>query len=376
MLNHFDRLRDRTVRLSDFDRLRDHPMIKFKTEMVEGVSYTIISYMIADKDFWRDPLCLETRGITFETETGQCVCRPFAKFFNVGERADTQPEIVERDLLEVYEKRDGSMLTPILTKSGQVWFKTKKSFYSDVATTANSSIPESVAEMTKICIGVYNATPIFEFAHPDHRIVLDYPPDKRWTLLAIRDNDSGEHFSYDTLKQFSENFGVGLIPRLQMRWNDIVKSIEEDKGIEGYVVLLKDGRRAKCKTAWYLSLHRTMTELRVRDVAEMVVEEAVDDLKSLVVSQGKDIGPIEEIEKKVCEELNLLRESVESLAREFDGKPCKDVALALSGHPLFSLVMSEIRTKAPRYADHWKRNYLRSYPLRVLYNPSFSSVDS
>src|SRR5574343_1233691 len=132
------------VILSDFDKFRDNPMVKFKTEIVEGKSYTIISYMIADKSFWEVPLSLETRGITFETKTGICVSRPLGKFFNVSERSDTDPASVARDFVECYEKRDGSMLTPIITQNGNIVFKTKKSFYSDVANSANLSVPEEV----------------------------------------------------------------------------------------------------------------------------------------------------------------------------------------------------------------------------------------
>lgn len=77
--------------LSDFDGFKTNQMVKFKEEMVEGVSYTIISYMISDKSFWDTPLADETRGITFETDTGKCVSRPFNKFY----RADPFGEVLE-----------------------------------------------------------------------------------------------------------------------------------------------------------------------------------------------------------------------------------------------------------------------------------------
>lgn len=357
--------------LSDFNKFRDDPMVRFKEEMVEGRSYTIISYMIADKAYWDTPLADETRGITFETETGKCVCRPFAKFFNVGERADTDPVSVSRNFVECYEKRDGSMLTPIITKNGNVVFKTKKSFYSDVANTANQTVPDSVLALSKLCLD-NGATPIWEFTHPDHRIVIDYPVSIRWTLLAIRDNESGEYYHYGNVLASAANHGCNYIPKLDLTWDEIKHSIENDKGIEGYVLLLKDGRRVKYKTAWYLSMHRTMTELRERDVAEAVVNETVDDLKSLVASQGKDIASLEAIEDRVAHELQWLRSEVNTATQAFIGETFKDAALALKGNSLFSLIMSELRGKEPNYIDFWKRNFLKRYSLRVVYNPSFS----
>jgi len=95
--------------LSDLDSFRDNSMIKFKEEIVDGQAYTIISYMIANKELWDTPLAVETRGITFESESGKCVCRPFNKFFNVGEREDTDPTSVARDFVECFEKRDGCL---------------------------------------------------------------------------------------------------------------------------------------------------------------------------------------------------------------------------------------------------------------------------
>jgi len=265
-----------------------------------------------------------------------------------------------------------SMIMPILTKSKEIIFKTKKSFYSDVANTANSMVPDGVSGLSKLCLTMYNATPIFEFTHPDHRIVIDYPEKLNWTLLAIRENESGEYFSYFVLQTLAKYFQVCHIPSLQMTWDEIQHSIENDKGIEGYVLLLKDGRRVKYKTAWYLSLHRTMTELRERDVAEAVVNETIDDMKSLVSSQGKEIALLEAIENKVVHELQWLRCEVNALSQAFIGSTIKEAAVSLKGHQLFSLVMSELRGKEPNYIDYWKRNFLKNYSLRVVYNSSFS----
>lgn len=358
--------------LSDLDRFRNDPMVRFKTEIVEGKSYTIISYMIADKAYWDTPLADETRGITFETDTGKCVSRPFVKFFNVSERSDTDSATVARDFVECYEKRDGSMLTPIITQNGNIVFKTKKSFYSNVANQANNLATISIKNFCRICLGVYDLTPIFEFTHPDHRIVLDYPGESHFTLLAIRQNDSGDYLEYDTMESYATENGIPVIKKFDLTWDEIQRSIENDKGIEGYVLLLKDGRRVKYKTAWYLSMHRTMTELRARDVAEAVVNETVDDLKSLVASQGKDITPIEAIEDQVARELHSIRSEVNTVAQSFIGETFKDAAIALKGTQLFSLVMSELRGKEPNYIDFWKKNFLKRYSLRVVYNPSFS----
>jgi len=357
--------------LSDFDCFRDDPMIKFKEEVVEGISYTTIAYMIGNKELWDHPLSRETRGITFETISGKCVSRPFAKFFNVGEREEVSAAIVKANMVEVYEKRDGSMLTPIITNSGNIFFKTKKSFYSDVANKANSVITGNISTFCRICLGIYNSTPIFEFTHPDHRIVLSYPGENCFTLLAIRNNDSGDYLEYDTMKSFATEYGIPIIKKLEMTWDQLQSSVKDDKGIEGYVILLKNGSRAKLKTAWYLEQHILRTQLRVRDIAQAVVDETIDDFKSSFSLAGLPIDEIEKIEEQVTNEISRIRSDVISAAQGFIGETFKDAAIALKGSKYFSLVMSELRGKEPNYIEFWKKNFLNSYSLNSLLNKNF-----
>ena len=358
------------MHLSDFDHFRNTPAIKFKEEEVEGRRFVTIAYMIGNKDLWEGPMALETRGSVFDAVTGECVCRPFEKFFNLGERADTSPDIVARDFVECYEKRDGSMVTPVLLKDGQVRFKTKKSFFSDVAILANELASKEVLDVSRNLLSC-GFTPIWEFTHPDARIVIDYDPEDNFTLIAARDIETGEYLPYGSFS----NEMIKRVRRYDMTWDQIRQSVENDSGIEGYVLLLKDGRRVKYKTAWYLSMHRTMTELRARDVAEAVIEENVDDLKSLVASQGKSIKPIEDIETRVTEELWRIRSEVNAVVQGWIGETFKDAAQALKGSTMFSLIMAELRGKEPDYIGYWKKYFLKNYSLRVIYNPSFSKED-
>lgn len=357
------------MNLSDFDHFRSHPMVRFRTEVVGSIPVEIISYMIADKEFWENDMALETRGVVFDTRTGECICCPLNKFFNVGERADTQPNIVQDSFVEVYEKRDGSMVTPVLI-DGSIHWKTKKSFYSDVAKLAQSLVPRNVADFATHCL-FQGYTPIFEFTHPDTRIVLDYGKQPHFTLIAIRNNETGEFLSWVYLEALVAPFEIPTVKKYDMSWEELMHDVEHAVGIEGYVLVLEDGRRVKLKTAWYLEMHHTMTELRERDVVEAVLNETVDDMKSLLTSQGKDLAPIEEIEKQVAEEIMVIREEVKKIvcARKF--KSIRDVAIEMKGHPMFSLIMSEIRGKEANYSDYWKRNRLQDFSLRCIYNTNF-----
>jgi RNA ligase len=88
--------------------------------------YTVINYMVSLENtfLWdeNDPIGSavrrECRGLIFNKE-GKLISRPYSKFFNVGEKEETQ-----LNKINLYEphivlfKLDGSMIRPIPTKEG------------------------------------------------------------------------------------------------------------------------------------------------------------------------------------------------------------------------------------------------------------------
>jgi len=133
----------------------------------------------------------ECRGLKFY-HNGEIAARPFVKFFNVGERDETQPHMIDMSLPHlIEEKRDGSMLHPMLV-DGYIRWMTKMGI-TEVAMKAE----EFVAKNTKYkdfaawCINE-KVTPIFEWTSPNNQIVLLYEEDQL-TLLAIRHNITGEY---------------------------------------------------------------------------------------------------------------------------------------------------------------------------------------
>lgn len=357
------------MNIQDLNHLRSNSMIRFKIEEVSGVPVEIVSYMVGNKELWDDSAALETRGNVYDIKTGNCICACFPKFFNVNEREDVNEKYVEDHVVSVFEKRDGSMITPVLIDD-QIYWKTKKSFFSSVALLAQSLVPKNV-ELFSLWCQTRQYTPIFEFTHPETRIVLEYNDEPNFTLIAIRKNDTGQFLSWWYVKSLANIFSVNTVKQYDMTWEKLMDDVESKTGIEGYVLLLGDGRRVKLKTKWYLSMHRIMTELRERDVAEAVLDETIDDMKSLVASQGKDILPIEKIEQQVTEEISEYREQVKQIVSQYSDKSIKEVAIEMKGHPLFKMIMSEKRGMDGNYIEFWKRNRLQDFSLRCIFNQNF-----
>jgi RNA ligase len=363
------------MNVSQLNHLRSNKMIKFKTELVGGKECEIVSYMIGDKELWDDPAALETRGNVYDVETGECICACLPKFFNVGERADTSADLIKNQYIYCLEKRDGSMITPVLI-DGKIYWKTKKSFSSDVAVLATKLVtPEVIAFSSYYLHSGY--TPIFEFTHPNTRIVLSYDNEPHFTLVAIRNQETGEFLSWSRIKHVIKYFNeyhdakLPIVKDYDKAWSEIIHDVENATDIEGYVLILKDGRRVKIKTAWYLQQHRLMTDLRERDVAEAAADETLDDIKSQMAMANLSLVEIEEIETRVAEEIVSLRDQVSHLILANLDKSIKDVAIEMKGHPLFSLIMVEKRGKEPNYVDYWKRNLLNNYSLRSIKNSNF-----
>jgi T4 RnlA family RNA ligase len=358
--------------LKDFDHFLDDKRVQFKVEKVNGEEITIISYMIATKEYWKIPLALETRGITFNSK-GEIIARPFEKFFNYMEIKENFPKNIKGKIQGVYEKRDGSMISPVLI-NGQIYLKTKKSFYSEIAIDATNHFPANIAYFSVLLIKD-RISPIFEYTSPNNKIVLNYGEIPKFVLLAARDMDTGEYIESTSLFKMAKEYGVDIIPEYKLSFNEILDNIQNQEKFEGYVALLNDKRRVKFKTNWYLTNHRIATELRIRDVAELVIDEKLDDIKSTLVQEGYDLKKIEDIEEEVISQISEIIKECEYWYNKYKHLDIKNFVEKIKSdkysYEYFPLIISLKREKEPNYREYWKQRFLKSFSLAAIYNERF-----
>lgn len=362
--------------LSQLDHLRDDKRVRFIEQEVLGARFTIVSYMVADTDMWKLPFAKECRGIVYNA-VGACVCAPFEKFFNLNENEWTQEEVVRQWGLPsvLFDKRDGSMITPVLV-NGSVWLKTKKSFYSDVARLAQAAMND---ELERFCYFMLNDgyTPIFEFTSRESEIVLNYGDEPQFVLLAARSMLDGSYMPWDQLEARAGN-KIKTVPSFMPLSIDMLKDLAKtEENIEGWVLYwTHNNQRLKVKTDWYRALHHVKTDLRERDIAELIVDEKVDDIKSVVAEMGMDLKLIEALEHRVAQEIGLIEVSVDLLLAEAKQLPDrKTIAMTHRAHPHFGLMMKAYDGKEPDFVGYWKKNFLGDYTLKSLYNPNFGGDD-
>lgn len=360
--------------LTDLEHFRADPRVKFKEETVDGVEVIIPVYMIADAQFWDIPYARELRGHTYLKETGELVGVAFHKFFNVGEREETQQDKIDWEKISfATEKLDGSMINPVVI-NGKVWFKTKKSFYSDVAKTFTDWFwkQDKCLIWEKDIINIwyaFGASPIFEFFHPEWQIVLNYGAPKIW-VLSTR-SIQGNYINMTSFSSFLKDMHKPNIFK-ELDVLNLAKTIENE---EGWVIYNHSiNEFYKVKTQWYLKQHRVRTEMRERDVAEMAAQELLDDVKSLVSASGLDLSKIEKIEKSVSDDISKIRVEVEKQVDLGIGAmlDAKSMALKCKGSPYFGLIMRSFKGGEPDYKEYFIKYILKdNYKLNCVYNEKF-----
>ena len=351
--------------------------------------FTVVCYMLKDEDTFggaNAEFKAECRGITFNPD-GSIASRALHKFSNVGEGADSQPDMIPWDqICRVMDKRDGSMVHPVAI-NGEVVFKTKKSFTSAEAIAATEFLKADSEKYNWVVdMMAQGCTPIFEWTSPRFPIVLVYEKDEL-TLLQIRNNITGE---YVTLPQHWEVFAEGCqfkvvenlieqfswvmedegIPKtIEVRWDLLKAAAETRSGIEGWIVQAVDGQMWKIKTKWYCDLHHSVTFTRYRDVARSVLLDQSDDLKAAFALTGRSIQPIVDIEKEVFGAIEaaelLVKEIVEFTSKE--NMSVKDVAVKFCGHSLFRQIMRTIRNQDIDWLDWYTKVHLdQAHSLEVI----------
>jgi RNA ligase len=359
------------------------PEIRFQPRSNGYTDFIVGCYMISKEDTFDNDWARECRGITFNQE-GQVVSRPLHKFFNVNEREETRFENIDwRYVTRIMNKLDGSMISTVYVGEGNSPFegntfdiKSKKAFDSPVCISAREYIQQkdNIKNLCYFYAGTH--TLVFEYTSPQERIVIAYPEPKL-TLLHMRSNDTGEYVKYPVLKHIADEFGVDLVSNDDTMLSEINSSenvqqylldkVAHTEGIEGWVFQLNTGEMFKLKTKWYMDRHHAFTALRERDIAKLVVDESIDDLKSKLVSDGIDIGEILDIEQGVVSRINGIQQAVATLYEANKHLDRKSLALSLKGNVYFGMVMALYSGKNVDYKEFFKKYYLdEEYSLRSL----------
>lgn len=185
------------------------PAIQGKDEFIvaEKEGYVVVNYNVMFEDTFQDPeesgiseqeslyryLRREARGIIFDSKSDAIIRRPLFKFFNINERDETQLHNLDFSKEHwIDTKLDGSMIA-VFMHEGELVYGTKMvapDFHDLVKEFVDASDVDYEGFCRKVIADGY--TPIFEFMHPQKRIVIDYGKEPALTLLAVRHMVTGQ----------------------------------------------------------------------------------------------------------------------------------------------------------------------------------------
>ncbi len=359
--------------------VKNNEAFYFVDQELDGLWYRIFSYRLASYTDFLAPGAVECRGVMFEIEKFEdggdvepyrVASMPMQKFWNLNEN----PNTMDLDLSKIKEmtlKADGSLISTYL-HNGEVRLKSKTSLSSDQAIAAMKWLdkPENVSlkrDLRYLCYdnALGNCTVNMEWCAPDNRIVIGYE-NPHLTILNVRDNLTGQYIDAATIfKKYwdlAEFWITKCLPNPgRETYAEFVSHIPQMTGVEGYVIELESGQRVKIKTEWYLVQHRAKDSINSpRRLFEAVVEEAIDDLRTLFATDPIVIKMIEEMELKVDKIYNHLVSTVEKFYetnKHLDRKEYAILGQAELERLYFSLAMNLYLKKDPEYKPWLKKHY-------------------
>jgi len=276
----------------NIERIEDVlPHIEGKPEFVvaEREGFTVINYMVAfDTTFPDIPdleakflyidefdsrceayehamMLRECRGLMFDRE-GKLISRPYAKFFNINEREETQDHRFDLsgDDWIALEKLDGSFIRPVRI-DGLIRLCTKMGI-TEQSHQAEDFLEGLEDEQKDNYFKFFESyvdhfTPVFEFCSRKNQVVIDYPEDAL-VLTAMRHNRTGEYIRYKTLRLIASVFKIPLVEPLggnefgpDVTAKSMVDVVRQWLGVEGVVLRFDDGRMVKIKALDYCEKH-------------------------------------------------------------------------------------------------------------------------
>lgn len=221
------------------------------------IIYTYTDRCVQQKDW--DEITINSRGHVFNRFTGECVARPFPKFFNMNERPETQEKSLPwKSGYEIFEKLDGWLGT-LYRHDGKYSVATRGSFRSEMAIWATKYLQEKFPSLALRD----DITLVFEIIHPKTKIIVDYHGQETLKLLAGFNRHTGEEYSWHYIMRLAEEYGFEVARRFDC---SIDRCLEEMNGLsgkeaEGFVVRFENGLRVKIKTDDYIRLAKIRREI-------------------------------------------------------------------------------------------------------------------
>lgn len=225
---------------------------------------------VFNKEFFEvwDGFYKECRSLVIDVENENIVICPFKKFRNLNECDETSLESVQKKIakakcVEISEKIDGSMQTANFYNN-EIIMAGAQAINPENSWRLQDGIKRISSDLNycKMIKDNPNWTFIFEYISLKDAHVVKYTKEQEGMyLIGIRDNLTGEQFSYKFLLEIARIYNIEKIPQIyQQTLEDVLNEIDKytSDQREG-VVLFIDGFQVKIKYDDYVKIHRILS---------------------------------------------------------------------------------------------------------------------
>ena len=246
------------------DELRNNEYVREK-----ALCGNVHSFNYSNKAFFEgrwDNVTTRARGLFCDMDTETVVARSFDKFFAVGERSETQLEVLKDTLkfpVAAYRKENGflGICSYRAGEDNDLFVASKSTNEGDFAilfrSILNHIMPAEKQWVFAQTLRSMNCSAVFEVIDPfndPHMVKYDKA---NIILLALIRNDYEYHsYSFWMVQEVAKiyNLDCKQLVKIIDNWEEFVefyKSALDEKYIEGYVFEDNSGYMLKLKTNWY-----------------------------------------------------------------------------------------------------------------------------
>lgn len=260
--------------LSDIDdtsvlvhALRNNPCIREKAfGNISSFNFTRKAF---EDGIW-DNQTVVARGLYINTATNEIVARGFNKFFNIGERKETQLDAlaIMKFPVTAYVKENGYLgLVSYNAETDDLLITSKSELNGDFAKWLRDALyaqysAETIDKIREIC-KTKNVTFVFEnvdMKNDPH--IIDYDRSDLYLIAIIRNTIEFKQYSYNKLVKIATELGIKYKTKAYtintykefVEWYKKVMADNykfNDKRIEGFVIEDSNGYMVKVKCAYY-----------------------------------------------------------------------------------------------------------------------------
>jgi RNA ligase len=201
------------------------------------------------------------RGLVIDRH-GRIIARPYEKFWNVNERPETHILALPKDVPELADKLDGSLLIVFFDPYTSQWRVVTRGSWKNTQTDyAHSWLDAHASRLDP------RYTHCFELVAPWNRIVVVYDTAKM-ILTGLIETESGYDSTYAQVNQYAQERKLDHVAYRLATLGTVQTDDSSIVNFEGHVARWPGGMRVKIKYEIYRRLHKVLTQLSVKGIWE------------------------------------------------------------------------------------------------------------